>query len=111
MSFELLVFVRALPSDLIPRWENSLKDSGLECQFYPGYHPSKWHDNFAPVRVTIHPAAFPNAFRYGTTPLLSEITLDIMDVQTGEYSDVKASALRSAPENLRVMLSQANQCV
>lgn len=111
MSFDLCVFVPTLPSDLISTWERLLAAAGLDCQFYPGYHPSSWHDRFAPVRVTVDPRAFPRAWRYGVEPLLSEIELDDMAVEAGVYADLKTNALRIVPPALSAALARTTRCI
>jgi hypothetical protein len=111
VSFDLFVFVPTLPSDLISKWERILAAYGLDCQFYPGYHPSTWHDCFAPVQVTVDPTAFPSARLYGVEPLLSEIELDDMDVQAGEYADLKTSALRIVRPDLYEALAHTTRCI
>jgi hypothetical protein len=111
VSFDLFVFVPTLPSDLIPQWERMLAAYGLDCQFYPGYHPSTWHDRFAPVRVIVDPTAFPCARLYGIHALLSEIELDDMDVQAGEYVDLKTSTLQAVPPHLYEALAHTTRCI
>jgi hypothetical protein len=111
MSFDLFVFVAQLPTELAHRWEQLLPEFGLRCTFYPGYHPSTWHDVFAPVRVEVLTEAFPCAAAYGSQPLLTEIALDDMDVSAGEYADIKLSALKEVPPSLRPALERATRCI
>ena len=111
MSFDLFVFVPQLPIDLAHRWEQALLECGLHCTFYPGYHPSTWHDAFAPVRVAVLAQAFPAAAVYGSRPLLTDIELDDMDVTEGEFADIKISALEDVPVHLRFALEQATRCI
>ena len=111
MSFDLFVFVPFLPSDLTKQWEQSLPEFGLRCTFYPKYHPSTWRDCFAPVRVEVLPGSFPFADAYGSAPLLTEISLDDMDVVRGEYTDIKTSALEDVPLRLHSALERATRCI
>jgi hypothetical protein len=111
MSFDLFVYVPTLPDDLIPLWEAQLAHHGLICSFYPGFHPTTTPDNFIPVRVQVVPGAFPQADRYGTAPLYTELELDYEDASGEYFPEWQASALRYAPANLHSYLEQASCCL
>lgn len=39
MSFDLMVYFKNPPDDLVARWEDALRDAGLPLRFPPGYNP------------------------------------------------------------------------
>lgn len=63
------------------------------------------------MRVEVLPGSFPFAAAYGSAPLLTEISLDDMDIVRGEFADIKTSALEDVPLHLRSALERATRCI